>query len=175
MKIVKWKNGVKQERVLTAEEISAMESERRKTDLQERSRPLTTEEVSRMLLIQQVNTLEVDDNTALRMAEFYPEWASGVTYTVGYKVRYGGKLWRVRQAHTSQAGWEPDIVPALWEQVCESHDGTLDDPIPYDGNTALEEGKHYHQQYVIYRCFRSTGNPVYHALRELVGLYVETT
>lgn len=126
-----------------------------------------------MLITQQINTLEVDDNIALRMLAFYPEWAVNTAYTVGYKVRYKDGLWRVRQDHTSQAGWEPDIVPALWEQVCESHDGTLDDPIPYDGNMALEEGKHYHQEYVIYRCTRDTMVPVYHALRELVGQYVE--
>lgn len=167
----RYENGVYVE--FTAEELAVIESEKRKTDLMERSRPLTADEVTRILLTQQVNTLNVDDNTALRMVEFYPEWASGVAYTVGYKVRYGGKLWRVRQAHSSQAGWEPDIVPALWEQVCESHDGTLDDPIPYDGNMALEEGKYYHQDYVIYRCIRNTVNPVYHALSELVGLYVE--
>lgn len=160
-------------RDMNPEEIAAMESERRKADLMERSRPLTAEEVSRMLLTQQVNSLEVDDNTALRMTEFYPEWTAGVSYTVGFKVRHGGRLWKCRQAHTAQVGWEPEAVASLWEQVCERHDGSLDDPIPYSGGMALEEGKHYHQEYVIYRCVRDTGSPVYHALAELVGLYVE--
>lgn len=162
---------------MTAEEVSAYivatESERRKEDLIQHSRPLTAEEVSRMLLTQQVNTLEVDDNTALRMAEFYPEWAVGVAYPAGFKVYRGDKLWRCRQSHTSQAGWEPEVAASLWEQVCEIHAGTLDDPIPYSGNMALEEGKYYHQEFVIYRCFRDTGGPVYHALSKLAGLYVE--
>lgn len=158
---------------MTPEEIATMETEARKADLMERSRPLTAEEVSRMLLTQQVNSLEVDDNTALRMREFYPEWAAGVSYTVGFKVRHGGRLWKCRQAHTAQVGWEPEVTLSLWEQVCESHDGSLDDPIPYSVGMALEEGKHYHQEYVIYRCVRDTGSPVYHALAELVGLYVE--
>ena len=173
MKIVKWKNGVKQERILTDEEISAMESERRKTDLMERTRPLTETEVSRMVIAQQVNSLVVDDNTALRMAEFYPEWAEGTAYAVGFKVRWGDGLWRCRQEHTAQAGWEPDVAVSLWERVCESHSGTLEDPVPYDAGMALEDGKYYHQDYVIYRCFRDTGNPVYQALAELVDLYVE--
>lgn len=173
MKIVKWRKGVKEERVLTPEEVSAMKAESVKADLYERSRPLTTEEVSRMIITQQVNTLEVDDNTALRMLEFYPEWTTGATYAVGFKVRRGDKLWRARQAHTSQVGWEPEVAPALWEQVCETHAGTLEDPIPYDGNMVLEEGLYYHQDYVVYRCFRDTGSPVYHALSGLVGLYVE--
>lgn len=51
--------------------------------------------------------------------------------------------------------------------------GTADDPIPYEGNMALENGKYYSQDGVVYRCTRDTGNPVFHALSELVGLYVE--
>lgn len=136
--------------------------------------PLTAEEVTRLLITQQINTLEVDDNTALRMVEFYPEWAADMAYTVGYKVRRNGKLWRVVQAHTAQIGWEPENAASLWEQINETHAGTEDDPIPYSGNMALESGKYYIQDYTIYLCTRDTGNPVYNALSELVGIYVET-
>ena len=83
----------------------------------ERTRPLTAEEVTALLIKQQVNTLEVDDTTALRMVEFYPEWASGVAYTTGYKVQRSGKLWRCLQDHTSQDGWEPESAPSLWAKV----------------------------------------------------------
>lgn len=158
---------------MTPEEIASMEKENAKAKAIERTRPLTETEVSRMLIAQQINGLVVDDNTALRMLDFYPEWTVGVAYAAGYKVRYQGKLWRVRQAHTSQVAWEPDVAASLWERICEVHAGTEDDPIPYGGGMVLEEGKFYHQEYVIYRCVRSTGNPVYHALAELVGLYVE--
>ena len=60
---------------MTAEEIAAMQAEVQKEEVFERTRPLTESEVSRMLISQQINTLTVDDNTALRMVEFYPEWA----------------------------------------------------------------------------------------------------
>ena len=158
---------------MTAEEIAAMQAEVQKEEAFERTRPLTESEVSRMLIAQQINTLTVDDNTALRMTEFYPEWASGQSYTAGYKVQHNGKLWRCIQAHTSQAGWEPENTASLWTEICESHAGTLEDPIPYSGNMALESGKYYMQDGKIYRCTRDTGNPVYNALSELVGLYVE--
>ena len=159
---------------MSAEEIDAMRAEAQKAEKTERTRPLTAEEVTAMLIKQQINTLGVDDNTALRMLEFYPEWAAGQAYTAGYKVQHGGKLWRCIQAHTAQAGWEPENTPALWTEICETHAGTLEDPIPYDGNMALEAGKYYIQDYVIYRCTRDTVNPVYNPLAELVGLYVET-
>lgn len=125
-------------------------------------------------MAQQINTLDVDDNTALRMLAFYPEWDCA-SYAAGFKVRYGGKLWRCLQAHTGQAGWEPDITPSLWEQICETHAGTEDDPIPYSGNMALVNSLYYMEDYTVYRCIRDAINPVYQPLSELVGLYVEVT
>lgn len=139
----------------------------------EKTRPLTADEVNAMLITAQINTLTVDDNTALRMTAFYPEWAANTAYTVGYKVQRNSKLWRCLQAHTALVGWEPENAASLWEVINETHSGTIDDPIPYDGNMALENGKYYVQDYVIYLCNRDTVNPVYNALEDLVGLYVE--
>ena len=158
---------------MTAEEIAAMEAEAAQYEAAERTRPLTAEEVTALFIRQQINTLTVDDNTALRMTTFYPEWAANAEYTIGYKVQRSGKLWRCIQAHTSQIGWEPENAASLWTEICESHSGTLEDPIPYNGNMALESGKYYSQDGKIYRCTRDTVNPVYNALSELVGLYVE--
>lgn len=140
--------------------------------ISEKSRPLTESEVLALLIPQQINTLLIDDNTALRMTSFYPEWAEGVEYTVGYKVQRNSKLWRVILAHTSVIGWEPENAATLFEQINETHTGTLEDPIPYEGNMALENGKYYMQDYVIYLCNRDTINPVYNPLSELIGLYV---
>lgn len=159
---------------MSAEEIDAMQAEAQKAEKIERTRPLTESEVSRLLIAQQINALDVDDNTALRMLEFYPEWAAGQAYPAGHKVQHGGKLWRCLQAHTSQTGWEPSTATAsLWEEICESHAGTMADPIPYSGNMALTAGLYYIQDYTIYRCTRDTGIPVYNPLAELVGIYVE--
>ena len=115
----------------------------------------------------------LDDNTALTVKTLYPEWETDTVYTAGHKVQRNGKLWRVVQAHTSQVGWEPENAASLWAQICETHDGTKYDPIPYDGNMALESGKYYTQSGMTYLCSRDTVNPVYNALSELVGIYVE--
>lgn len=160
---------------ITAEEIAVLQEETKLLNAVRQNQPMTESEVSRMLIAQQINTLTVDDNTALRMLEFYPEWAAGQAYAAGYKVQHNGKLWKCNEpGHTSQAGWEPSVNTAsLWTEICETHDGSLYDPIPYDGNMALEAGKYYIQDYVIYLCNRDTGNPVYNPLADLVGLYVE--
>jgi hypothetical protein len=145
----------------------------KKATLWERGRSLDLPEVLALLIPGVINAVQVDDNTALRMTSYYPQWQSGADYTVGYKVQYNDRLWRCRQAHSAITGWEPPNVASLWEQVCESHTGAADDPIPYEGNMALVAGLYYTQDGVWYRCIRDTGNPVYHRLEELVGLYVE--
>ena len=170
MKIME--NGVSRE--MTAEEIAVMKAEFQKATIYEQRRPLTEQEVSRMLLAQQVNTLAVDDNTALRMKAFYPVWTAGESYVVGYKAQKDGRLWKVVQAHTAQIGWEPENAASLWTEICETHSGEKDDPISYNGNMELTEGLYYWQDNNLYLCTRSTGVPVYHTLRELVGLYVES-
>ena len=123
-------------------------------------------------LIEQL-AVTLDDETALTGIELFPIWTIDRAYAVGDKVQRNGKLWRCLQAHTSQIGWEPENVASLWTEICESHAGTLGDPIPYNGNMALESGKYYSQNSKIYRCTRDTVNPVYNALSDLVGLYVE--
>ena len=123
-------------------------------------------------LIEQL-AVTLDDETALTDVELFPIWTIDRVYAVGDKVQRNGKLWRCIQAHTSQTGWEPENAASLWTEICESHAGTLEDPIPYSGNMALESGKYYSQNSKIYRCTRDTVNPVYNALSELVGLYVE--
>ena len=162
---------------LTDEEIAELQEQAdrdaERAKVLERTRPLSFSEVQEMLVRQQINTLTVDDNTALRMVEFYPEWSAGQAYTAGYKAHRGGKLWRCLQAHTAQTGWEPENAASLWTEICENHDGTKYDPIPYNGNMALQSGKYYTQNNILYLCNRDTVNPVYNALAELVGLYVE--
>ena len=113
------------------------------------------------------------DAAALEAVVLHPVWKAGIAYSAGYKAQHNGRLWRCRQAHTSQEEWEPENVPALWEEICETHDGSLYDPIPYEGSMALVSGKYYSQDGVTYLCNRDTVNPVYNALRELVGIYVE--
>ena len=166
-----YENGIIRE--MTAEEVAAAKEASARYAAEEKSRPLTQDEVTQLLITAQINTLSVDDATALRMVEFYPAWAAGTAYSADYKVQRSGKLWRCVQAHTAQAGWEPENAASLWTQIDESHAGTQEDPIPYEGNMALESGKYYTQGGVTYRCTRDTVNPVYSALSALVGLYVE--
>jgi chitinase len=48
-----------------------------------------------------------------------PAWAEGVSYAVGARVTYGGRLYEALVAHTppAGAGWNPAAVPALWRDL----------------------------------------------------------
>ena len=164
-------NGIIRE--MTAEEEAEYAEMAAREAAEAKHRPISESEVMSMLIKEQINTLSVDDATAVRMTAFYPEWAKDTAYTVGYKVQYLGKLYKVIQAHTSQETWTPDITASLYTRIDEVHDGTKYDPIPYEGNMTLYNGKYYSQDGVTYLCNRDTGNPVYNKLSELVGIYVE--
>ncbi|NJP97441.1 chitinase, partial [Nonomuraea sp. FMUSA5-5] len=43
------------------------------------------------------------------------EWAAWTAYAAGARVTYNGVEYECVQAHTSQPGWEPPNVPALWK------------------------------------------------------------
>ena len=128
-----------------------------------------------MLIKQQINTLSVDDQTALRMITFYPEYEIDHQYKKDEKFVSAGSLFKVLQDHTSQSTWVPSATgtESLYTRIDEEHDGTKYDPIPYNGNMELKNGLYYSQDNVLYHCTRDTGNPVYNALSELVGIYVE--
>ena len=57
------------------------------------------------------------DEDALEAVELFPLWVAGIDYEADQRIRYGEKLYRCVQAHTSQSGWEPPAVPALWTEV----------------------------------------------------------
>ena len=122
------------------------------------------------------NAVERSDLDALAVKDIYPAWDSliGQTVNADFKLTYDGKLYKVIQAHTVQSDWIPGVgTESLYAVIDEGHTGAEDDPIPYDGNMELFEGLYYIQNGVTYRCTRNSGQPVYHALSDLVGLYVE--
>lgn len=124
-----------------------------------------------------VNSMSLSDEQALEVKDLYPEWASfiGKPLEAGFKVLYEGRLYKVRhQIATVLENQAPsELTAALYEEINETAAGTPEDPIPYNGNMELFEGKYYSQNGVTYRCTRSTGQAVYHDLSALVGISVE--
>lgn len=145
--------------------------------ISETKRPLTESEVLALLIPKQINMLDVDDNTALRMKGFYPAFESVIGQTVkqGFKFTYADKLWKTEQPEMMiQEHYAPGVgTESLYSEVCETHAGTKEDPIPYSGNMELKAGLYYMQNWEIYLCTRDSIYPVHNTLADLVGLYVE--
>lgn len=114
-----------------------------------------------------------DDQEALKVKALAKRWKVGEAVKVGDRRLYNDLLYKCRQAHTTQADWTPDVTPALWEVIDETHAGTADDPIPYSTGMQLYNGKYYTEDGILYLCNRDTGQAVYNTLADLVGLYVE--
>lgn len=129
------------------------------------------------LMKMKINDMELTDEQALSVKSLYPKWEEFINKTLmeGYRVQYDGKLWNVRQEVNPVLENQPPSIDtaALYEEVNETNAGTKEDPIPYDNNMELFEGKYYSQDGVTYLCTRSTGQAVYNPLAELVGIYVE--
>lgn len=120
------------------------------------------------------------DSEAVEIKTAYPDWFILQEYSEGAKVLWKDSLYKCVQAHTSQLGWEPDITPALWAVINETHAGTVSDPIPAVSGMEYEYGLYYldPEDGNIYLCQRQGeaegGKIVLYALpHNLVGNYFE--
>lgn len=79
---------------------------------------MTPQEKARQLrpLIEKA-AVSLTDTDALDAVELFEHWAVDTAYALDVRVSYSGKLYKCVQAHTSQEGWEPPNVPALWTEV----------------------------------------------------------
>lgn len=68
-------------------------------------------------------TSEMTDEEAIERPILFPNWKAGVEYTVNTRVRYGGRIFKVLQAHTSQEDWTPSRAPSLFAEVLTSETG----------------------------------------------------
>ena len=95
----------------------------------------------------------LSDEQAMEVVAVYDPWQIGKTYAVGEFLTYGEngvgdpQLYKVAQAHTSQADWTPDVAPALyvaiglddacypvWSQPTGAHDAyNKGDVVDYNG------------------------------------------
>ena len=69
----------------------------------------------RKLIEQAVKSL--NDTDALAAVTLFPAWDTDHEYALNDRFEYNGKLYKVNQAHTSQANWTPDVTPALYTEV----------------------------------------------------------
>lgn len=70
-----------------------------------------------------VQSANLTDEKAMEVADLYPEWAAMKAYPENEIVKYGvnadgeTQLYKVIQAHTSQADWTPDTAASLYKKI----------------------------------------------------------
>ena len=95
----------------------------------------------------------LSEEQAMEVSAIYAPWSAGKSYALGEYVTYGKnsvgdpQLYKVVQAHTSQADWTPDVTAALfvaiglddkgypvWSQPTGAHDAyNKGDIVNYNG------------------------------------------
>ena len=124
-----------------------------------------------------VNDANLTDTQAIEMKRFFPKWNNeiGNEHYAGFKFQYGETLYEVLQPHTFAAEWVPGTgTESLYKVVQVEHEGTKDDPIPWEHNMELVEGLYYTDKDVLYICVRDSGIALSYDLTDLVsGGYVE--
>ena len=125
-----------------------------------------------------INTMQLTDEQALQVKDLYPAWEEciGQSLAVGFKLQYGGDLYKVIQAHTAQADWKPgtgtaSLYALVGTDIEEGeHAGTKEDPIPYEQMMIIEQGKYYTQDGVLYVGLMDAPNGYPNDLKDLATL-----
>lgn len=136
--------------------------------------PYTEDVVAKIKTLLQAQVAQQSDEEALDNIELFPTWQSkiGTQVNQGERLYFDDKLYKVLQAHTPQEDWRPDTTASLYVQVVADDAGAIDNPIPFEVNMELVEGKYYTEDGVKYLCVRALAQSVWH-LAELVGNYVK--
>ena len=134
-------------------------------------------EVMQEIVLEQYNQrTDISDQEALdRMVVIY-DWSKyiGKVLLQGQLCVYNDKVWRSRQEHTVLEVYPPSMDTAsLYEVIEIIPTGEKADPIPYTPPMEIFEGKYYTEDEVLYLCTRDSGVALTHALRDLVGIYVD--
>lgn len=83
-------------------------------------------------------------------------------------------MWKCIKSHRTQENWKPGIETAsLWVRVDETHEGTIDDPIPFKIPMEIFINKYYIEDGITYKCIRDSGIALNNTLNSLVNIYVE--
>ena len=165
----------KKRREFTQEEIAEMQRQQAVYNTERKYQSMSDSEITAMFIQQNIQTLNVTDDIALRMKEYYPTWESleRQSVDIGFKLTYADKLYKVRQKHTVQSNWKPNETGSLYEVINETYEGTLEEPIPYDTNMTVYNGQYYLYNNMIYKCIRDSGQPLYAEPNSLLGNYFE--
>lgn len=125
----------------------------------------------------------LSDSEAVKIPYCYPQWETYIGLPLSKldshgnpnRIGYKGELWEVRMdiSVVLEDQYPSTNTASLYKRIDNEHSGTIDDPIPYDMNMEVYEGKYYIENAIVYKCIRSSGQPLYNTCANLVSIYFE--
>lgn len=111
-----------------------------------------------------INALDLSNNDTIKYKDYLPDWNDYINKSMpkDFKFQYNNQPYKTLQyINIVLSNQTPDIVYALYAIINEEHEGTLEDPIPYTQQMAIEKGKYYIQYDVVYLAVQNmpTGMP----------------
>ena len=106
----------------------------------------------------QMFAASLTDEQAMEVVAIYDPWAAGKTYAAGDFVTYGEngvgdpQLYKVAQAHTSQADWTPDVTASLYTAIGLDDSGYPVWAQPTGAHDAYNKGDIVNYNGVLYKC-----------------------
>lgn len=76
-----------------------------------------TAAAARLAIKQTVLAGDLAEKDLGQIVDLWPAWAAGVSYALDELVKHDGSLYKVVQAHTSQADWAPPDAPSLFAEI----------------------------------------------------------
>lgn len=131
---------------ITAEEyetdMSAVNERMEKQEvIAEATRPLTLAEVQALMIRRTINSIDIPDATASRMAEYFPELTGdGSLIKAGMKINWGGQLKKAAVDLWDTAENSPDNAPTLWADIA-YRDGIRIAPETFTATNAAAMGE----------------------------------
>lgn len=109
-----------------------------------------------------IQSMNLTTEEALAVKDVFPDWEVGIDVKAGEKYNCDDDLWEVVQEHTTQENWKPSMETlSLWKKVQTEHEGTEEDPIPFEQGMNIEQGKYYEQFGVVYKAIQDANAVVY--------------
>lgn len=103
---------------LTAEEIAEFQKRAEKAKIEENSRPMTADEINRLFIAQNINTVITDDAMASRAVDFHPTMEyNGALIPAKTRINWNGQLKRAAVDLWDTEENNPDNAPDLWEDI----------------------------------------------------------
>lgn len=111
-----------------------------------------------------INALDLNNNDTIKFKNYLPYWTDYINKSMpkDFKFQYNNQPYQtIQYINVVLSDQTPDIVYSLYVAINEEHEGTLQDPIPYQQQMAIEKGKYYIQYDVVYIAIQNmpTGMP----------------